>query len=315
MIGHEDLVAILRAIAEPTRLRLVNLLARSELTVTDLISILNQSQPRISRHLKLMADSGVLSRNREGTRAFYRLAQSPQTVKLLQDILNDIDAEDPVFARDWRKLEDIREARARSAEAYFSANAERWDEIRTLHLAEEDVEQNILKQLGDTRFTTMLDLGTGTGRMLEVFSDRYNHGVGIDTSADMLAVARAKLEENGIGHAEVRLGDLFDLSEYRGNCDLVMIHMVLHFLEEPGLAVEEAARCLTDDGRLLIVDFAPHDFEFLRAAHSHVRNGFSREDMEGFSASAGLKIASVTDLTTDDVVEPALTVSVWELRR
>jgi ArsR family transcriptional regulator len=317
-VGHEELVAQLRAIAEPTRLRLMALLWASELTVSDLISILDQSQPRISRHLKLMANAGVLHRAQEGTRAFYRVSRGRAVAHVLAAAFENIDPDDPVFASDRKKLEAIRENRVRAAEAYFAANAASWDEIRALHLAEDEVERALLDIIGSASVDRFLDVGTGTGRMLAVLANHYDRALGIDSSAEMLAVARAKLDEAGVGNVEVRQGNLFELEQINAGgqqFDLAVMHMVLHFLENPGDALKAASAVLEPGGRLIIVDFAPHDFEFLRTAHNHVRSGFSKPDMQQMASEADMEVAQVRDLPPSGGVDQGLTVTIWALER
>lgn len=322
-IGHEELVAQLRAVAEPTRLRLVALLWASELTVSDLISILDQSQPRISRHLKLMFEAGVLERSQEGTRAFFRVPRDEAVSDVLSAAFSKIDKSDPVFAEDQRKLLAIRENRARTAEAYFASNAERWDELRALHLSEDKVEAAMLEMAGEGPFSAFLDIGTGTGRMLRVFADRYERALGVDRSAEMLAIARAKLEEDGVENAELRQGNIFDMAKsnapqgavLRGEYDLAVIHMVLHFLDQPVEALKAAGKSLAPGGKLLVVDFAPHDFEFLRAAHNHVRSGFSHAEISQLASEAGLQVVEARDLASGDGADEGLTVTIWTMER
>ena len=275
------LVDALKAVAEPTRLRLVLLLARSDLTVSDLTAILGQSQPRISRHLKLLVESGVLTRYQEGAWAYFRLSEEASVSGLVHAVLNWADEADPVVERDSERLDAVRVERARRAADYFARNAGSWDTIRALHASDAEVEQALLAALGNKRIGTLLDVGTGTGRMLEVLAPRCERAVGIDASREMLAIARAKLDSAGIGNAVVRQGEAYHLPVERQAYDLVTIHQVLHYLEDPQAAVAEAARAVAPGGRLAIIDFAPHELEFLRAEHAHLRLGFSDDTLAG----------------------------------
>lgn len=304
------LVDALKAVAEPTRLRLVLLLARSDLTVSDLTAILGQSQPRISRHLKLLVESGVLTRYQEGAWAYFRLSEEASVSGLVHAVLNWADEADPVVERDSERLDAVRVERARRAADYFARNAGSWDTIRALHASDAEVEQALLAALGNKRIGTLLDVGTGTGRMLEVLAPRCERAVGIDASREMLAIARAKLDSAGIGNAVVRQGEAYHLPVERQAYDLVTIHQVLHYLEEPQAAVAEAARAVAPGGRLAIIDFAPHELEFLRAEHAHLRLGFSDDTLAGYLDDAGLEMVSLDHLVSSGGETGELTVTI-----
>ena len=301
----------LKAAGESTRLRLLAVLAEAELTVSDLTDILGQSQPRISRHLKLLADAGLVERHREASWIFYRTAGEGQGRQLLARILSLLDREDPMLAGDRERLSAVRTARAAAAQAYFAAHADRWDEIRRLHVPEAAVEAAVREALSDKPIRTLLDLGTGTARMLELFAPDIERGVGLDLSPDMLGVARANLERAGIRHCTVRQSDIYAIPAPRDSFDAVIVHQVLHFLEDGGRALAEAARVLRPGGRLLVVDFAPHDLEFLRDAHAHRRLGFAREQVEGWFAQAGLKPVDFRTLVPESGSGKKLVVSLW----
>ena len=304
-------LAALRAAGEATRLRVLALLRESELSVKDLTAILGQSQPRISRHLKLLADAGLIDRYPEGAWVFYRLTEETALSRLVDALLDSVDGGDPVLSLDRERLADIKREHAEAATAYFATNAGEWDTIRALHVTEDAVEDAILGAVGDRPFESLLDLGTGTGRMLELLHALYNRATGIDTSPNMLAVARANLDQAGIVNAQVRLGDIYNLALPRNAFDLITVHQVLHYLDEPDRALAEAARVLRPGGRLLIVDFAPHDLEFLREDHAHRRLGFGQAQVKEWIRSAGL-------VFNDSVQLPGgagkLTVTLWLAR-
>jgi ArsR family transcriptional regulator len=305
-------VVALKAIAEPTRLRLLVLLASGELTVKDLTGILGQSQPRISRHLKLLAEAGLVERAPEGSWVYFRLAEGADGSTLARQVLEGVDRSDPILVRDRRRSEALKVERERSAQAYFQAHASEWDSIRALHVAETEVEAAIADELGVGPFALLVDLGTGTGRMLELFRDRYRRGLGFDLNPAMLAYARAKLHGAQLRHAQVRQGDIYDLPLADGAANAVVMHQVLHFLSEPQRAVREAARLLAPGGRLLIVDFAPHGLEFLRDEFAHERLGFAGPLVEQWLTDAGLETTVRRDLgPADDSGTGKLTVSVW----
>lgn len=310
-LGFDPMLAALKAAGEETRLRILALLAEGELSVSDLTDILGQSQPRISRHLKLMAEAGLVERQREGAWAFFRLARRPAGA-LARDLVERLAARDAILIGDRNRLADVRAARAKTAQAYFTRHARDWDGLRSLHVAEAEVETAILDAVGTRPFRSLLDVGTGTGRMLEILAPRATRAVGVDQSPAMLAVARARLATAGLRHVELQQGDIYALNIVEpGAFDLVVIHQVLHFLDDPARAVREAAQTLRPAGRLLVVDFAPHEIETLRADHAHRRLGFSREQIAGFMSEAGLEVVSHADLPPPGADAGKLTVSLW----
>jgi len=292
----DPMVASLKAAGEATRLRILALLGQAELSVKDLTAILGQSQPRISRHLKLLAEAGLIDRYPEGAWVFYRLAEEGAGARMIRDLLAVVDPGDAGLARDRERLAGVKRDHAEGAHRYFAANAGEWDTIRALHVAEDRVEAAILTALGERRFSSLLDLGTGTGRMLALLAPLYDRAVGIDASPSMLAVARANLDEAGIAGAQVRLGDIYNLPLPRDGFEVVTIHQVLHYLDDPERALSEAARVLRPGGRMLIVDFAPHDLEFLRAEHAHRRLGFGEDQVRQWIEARGLALDRVADL-------------------
>jgi len=311
-LSRANALSLLRAAGEATRLRILALLARSELNVKDLTQILGQSQPRISRHLKLMAEAGLIGRFREGSWVFFRLADSGNEAPLAAAIVASLDPADPVFARDRARAEAVNKARAEAAQTYFKEHAGEWDRIRTLHVAEKEVETAIGDALGEGPFPLLVDLGTGTGRMLELFAPRANRALGFDLSHDMLAYARMKLERAGLAQAQARHGDLYNVPLADAAADAVILHQVLHFLDDPAAAVAEAARVLKPGGKLLVVDFAPHGLEFLREQSAHRRLGFASSQIKRWLQAAGLKVDRQRDLAPGEGVgADKLTVSLW----
>jgi ubiquinone/menaquinone biosynthesis C-methylase UbiE len=311
-LGVAAAVTALKSIAEPTRLRVLALIGGGELTVKDLTRILGQSQPRISRHLRLLGEAGLLERAPEGSWAYFRLAQGGERGALARLVLDALDANDPLLVRDRRRAEALRAERESAAKAYFEAHAADWDRIRALHVAEAEVEAALTSVLGAGPFEMLLDLGTGTGRMLELFRDRYRRGVGIDLSPAMLAYARSKLERAGVANAQVRQGDIYDLALPDHAADAIIMHQVLHFLRDPQRAVREAARVLAPKGRLLIVDFAPHELSFLREQFAHERLGLAEPQLGQWLSEAGLVMVERSTLApTGAEANDKLTVKVW----
>lgn len=313
-LGLDDTIEVLKTAGESTRLRLLALLSRGDLTVTDLTDILGQSQPRISRHLKLLAEAALIERYQEGAWAYFRLRHDGAAVSLARLLLDRIDGSDPVLSRDAERLAVLKKARAEKAQAYFSRNAAEWDELRRLHVSDAEVEAALLGLIGETPVDAFLDLGTGTGRILQLFEGLYRRGVGVDASRDMLAVARANLDRAGITKASIRHGDIFNLPLERDEFDVVTIHQVLHFLDEPDAAIAEAARMLRPGGRLVIIDLAPHSIEHLRDEHAHLRLGFSHQIVEDWLEQAGLALEKTIDLKPADGGPEALTVTIWLAR-
>jgi ubiquinone/menaquinone biosynthesis C-methylase UbiE len=309
----QSLLAALAAAAEPTRLRLLALLSEAELTVTELVTILGQSQPRVSRHLKLLVEAGLVERHREGAWVFFFIAPGSGAAALVRDILARLATEDETRTADRVRLAEVRRARAEQAARYFAAHAANWDELRALHLPEERVEAAIAELVGAAPLHAVLDLGTGTGRMLELLAPLASRAVGVDQSTQMLAVARARLEKAGLRNVQLRQGDIYALPVERDSYDLVVIHQVLHYLDDPARAVREAARALRPSGRLLIVDFAPHAEESLREQHAHRRLGFAGEEIAELLRDAGLEVVTRRDLVPDKK-QGKLTVSLWLAR-
>jgi ubiquinone/menaquinone biosynthesis C-methylase UbiE/DNA-binding transcriptional ArsR family regulator len=307
-LSADQLVEVLRAAGEPTRLRVLALLAAEELAVMELGRILGQSQPRVSRHLRLLVEAGLVERFPDGAWVFYRLAADGPARALVGEVLSKLDGGDPELGRDAHRLEAVRAERAAAAADYFSRNAAQWDELRSLHVDEAEVEGAIARAAGTGRFRRLLDLGTGTGRMLALLAPRADEALGLDLSQQMLNVARAHAPGGG-GRCALRHGDITATGLPDGWADLVVIHRVLHYLPDPGAAVGEAARVLAPGGRLLIVDFAPHALEHLREQHQHRRLGFSHDEIGRWLEGAGL--AGEAPVVLPSARADGLTVVVW----
>lgn len=312
-ISAEQAVEMLRAAGEPTRLRILALLASEELAVLELCRVLDQSQPRVSRHLKLLTEAGLAERFPDGAWVFYRLASAGPARRIVDDALALIAPDDPVLTRDAARLQTVREEREGEAGEYFSRNAARWDEIRSLYVAESAVEQVIRKAAGPGPFRRLVDLGSGTGRMLTLLGPSAESALGLDLSQQMLNIARSNVARAGLTRCELRHGDIFSTRLPDEIADLVVVHQVLHYLAEPAAAVKEAARLLSPGGRLIIADFAPHRLEYLREAHQHRRLGFADSEMERWLHAAGLAKVRVTALPP--VRSEGLTVKVWTAER
>jgi ArsR family transcriptional regulator len=303
---------IFRALADPTRLRIFSLLRAMELSVGELAQVLGQSQPRVSRHVKILCDAGIADRRKEGSWVFLGLGEEARVAPLLAaiDALDGAAPGDPWAVADIARLAAVRADRAAAAERYFAAHADEWDAIRSLHVAESEVEAAILRALAGEPVGRLVDVGTGTGRMIELLGSGAVSAFGIDRSPEMLRLARSKLAASGQDRAELRQGDMYALPLPSGTADTVLIHQVLHYAQQPAAAVADAARLLAPGGRLLIVDFASHDREELRTRDAHARLGFADEQIAGWFGAAGLALESVAQLEGGE-----LTVKLWLGRR
>ena len=309
----DQAVEVLRAAGEPTRLRILALLAREELAVLELTRILGQSQPRVSRHLKLLADAGLVERFPDGAWVFYRLAGAGPARAVVDQALALISPSDATLLRDAEQLVGVSAERAGEAAAYFADNAERWDEIRSLYTSETAVEAAILAAIGDGPIERLVDLGSGTGRMLTLLGARARRAIGLDLSRQMLNLARGNVASAGLAACELRHGNILGTGLADGEADLVVVHQVLHYLGEPAAAVAEAARLVATGGRLLIVDFAPHGLEFLRTEHQHRRLGFFDDEMDRWLTAAGLNPTLAATLPPP--ASGGLTVKIWSAAR
>ncbi|MGJ3261434.1 MAG: ArsR/SmtB family transcription factor [Rhodospirillales bacterium] len=302
-----ETVQLLKALAEPTRLRIVALCrAGGDLAVSEFVRILGQSQPRVSRHLKLLTEAGALARIPEGSWVFYRIDDTGPAAAIVAALIDNMPGDDITFQRDRERLQAVKRERAEAAEAFFSANAREWSNIRRLHVDQKEVNACLEQLTGDRPMGGFLDIGTGTGDMLSLFADRIDRGEGVDLSRDMLAVARSTLENDGLSHCRVRQGDLYSLPYESAEFDTVMIHQVLHYIDDVAAAITEAGRVLAPGGRLLIADFAPHEVEDLRKTYQHRRLGFADTEFDAALADAGLTLDGIEHLSGDP-----LTVVVW----
>jgi ubiquinone/menaquinone biosynthesis C-methylase UbiE len=311
----EELLASLKAAAETTRIRIMFILSHGELNVSELTYVLGQSQPRVSRHLKLMTEAGLLSRYKEGNWVLFRLRQEGLGGALARSLVEMLSLKEAMLSGDLARLDEVKRQREERATAYFSDNAASWSELRSLHVNENNVETAMLQMVGTRKIDTLVDLGTGTGRVLELFSSQSKNLFGIDASRDMLAIARTALEKKNLNRAELRQSDIYAVPLADASADLVTVHQVLHYLDEPQKALLEARRILKAEGRLLVVDFAPHDLEELRDHHAHRRLGVSAEQMTAWFNRAGLV------QERHEVLDPpwlkdrkGLTVSLWLAR-
>jgi DNA-binding transcriptional ArsR family regulator len=307
----DELIRALKAAGEPTRLRILLALHRSELTVTEICRILGQSQPRVSRHLKLLCDAGLLVRQAEGTSAYYRHARSDFARQFLASVRPLADLTDSTATRDQERLAQVRAQRAELAARSFERLRLEQDVLEGHQAGDEAVEKAMLAAIGDRPIGRLLDIGTGTGRVLELFAPQIESGIGIELSREMLNLARTQLEARRLDHCSVRYGNAYSLDVDTGSVGLAVLHHVLHFLEEPARAIDQAAHAVRANGRLLIVDFAPHPVEELRLVHGHRRLGFADDEVVRWCEAAELRSVKVSHLEAPEHLDPALTVTIW----
>jgi len=307
-----DLIQGLKAAGEPTRLRMLAILARTELTVSELCKVLGQTQPRVSRHLRLLCEAGLLDRNTQGTSAFYRPARTGVGRPLFDAILPLINADEQSLEKDLARLAGVRAERAAAAGEYFEGIASSWDQMRDLHVGDSEVEAAMLDAVRDLRVRDLLDVGTGTGRVLELFADRIDHGLGVDLSHQMLDLARSRLDDLGHRNCAVRHGNVYDLTLDAGSVDVAILHHVLHFLDDPASAIAEVARTIRPDGRLVIVDFSSHELESLRTDYAHHWLGFADDEVKTWCEEAGLRDVTASHLShRSKSTKETLTVTLW----
>lgn len=306
-----SLLNMLKAAGEPTRLRLLALVRERDLSVGELVQILDQSQPRLSHHLRVLAEADLVERLPEGAFVFYRASRRGEGRIFLDHLFSQIEPEIEEIAEDRARLQTVNVARNAAAEAYFADIAPTWDRVRELHFPNDAIEAALLDMAGPGPFRRLVDFGTGTGRMLVLFADRARDAEGIDFSHHMLTVARANLDRAGVSTARVRRADVTDVPFDEASADLVIIHQVLHFLQSPARAIAEAARILAPGGRLLIVDFAPHDLEFLRAEHGHHRLGVRHDAVVDWAGDAGVVVSPPRSFAPPKSETSGLTVNIW----
>lgn len=300
----------LRAAADPSRLRLLAICGQGEWTVSELVDITGQSQPRISRHLRILADAGLLDRFREGSWVFYRRAQDGEGARIARLLCRLLPVDDLQLRRDRERLEAVRAARRAEAERYFDSRAAAWDSERDLGVDGARVEALLVERFAGERPASLLDIGTGTGRLLEVLAPHVGTAVGVDISHHMLKFARARLDRLELRNCQVRHADMYRLPFADGSFAAVTLHQVLHFADDPRAVLREAARVLAPGGRLVVVDLLRHDFEHLRSERHHRRLGFEPEEMSAWLRSCGLEEERPERLDGEE-----LSVIVWSARR
>jgi ArsR family transcriptional regulator len=293
-------------------LRIVHLLRAMELAVGEIAQVVGQSQPRVSRHVRILVEAGLVEKRKEGNWVFLRMARNGTASSLVEmfDRVTPSESEALWQHADFARLAAVRNDRAKAADDYFARHAEEWDAIRSLHVPEAEVEAAMQGVLGGEPIGHLLDIGTGTGRMVQLFGDSARQVTAIDRSPDMLRLARAKLPVDGNDKYALVVADFTDLPLDERSVDTVVLHQVLHYAQAPEAVIAEAARVMDGQGRLLIADFAPHEREELRIRDQHARLGFSDEQIGRWFADAGLDLEAHQELPGGE-----LTVKIWLGRR
>jgi len=302
----DTLLRTLKAMAEPSRLRLLALCAQGEFTVSELVHVLGQSQPRVSRHLKILCDAGLLRKIREGSWMLYSFSPEKEKAAVCEQVLLALSRSDRFLIHDFKRLDMLKADQSRAAADYFRLNAKQWDEIRKLHVDEDKVEEAVKKTFLSAPIDSFLDIGTGTGRMLELIAAHAKKADGVDQSFEMLAVARANLDNAQIKNYTVRHGSMYQLPASEGQYDAVCIHQVLHFSDQPNRVIAEAARVLQPGGKLVVIDFSSHEMEALRNTYHHRRLGFSDGEFVHWFQQNGISYGSPIHLYGGP-----LTVTLW----
>lgn len=312
-----EMGTIFRALADDSRLRIMLLLSLMELSVGELAAVLGQSQPRVSRHVRILVEAGLAERHKEGSWVFLRPAlarAADEPSRLLDALLRQPSLIGPTLARqhgrDSQRLAEIRAQRESRAAAFFATHADQWDAIRSLHVPEADIEATLSQLLAPQAIGRLLDIGTGTGRVAELFAPSSNHCTALDRSPEMLRLARARLQHLPPERLTLVQGDFYALPFDDAVFDTIILHQVLHFAQSPQAVIAEASRVAGPGGRLVVVDFAPHQMEELRERDAHARLGFSDEQIASYCDQADLKLDR-----TETLKGGTLTVKIWLARR
>tara|TARA_Y100000590_G_scaffold470770_1_gene669895 strand:- start:22065 stop:23030 length:966 start_codon:yes stop_codon:yes gene_type:complete len=273
---------IFSALADETRLRIVNILSNCELNVQDLVSVLSQSQPRVSRHLKILDEANLIERIKEGNWVFCKLISSEGIRPIIDYVSKTKKNNSDIYTRDQKKLSLLIKNRAREANYYFNRIESEDASIGEYNISDNIIDQKIISIIEKNiklPLSDIIDLGTGSGKILSLLSGSYLHGIGIDNNPNMLKMARSRFKQQGIQNCDLTFGDITDLSLKENNADLVVLHQVMHYFDDPNILISQAARLLMRDKYILVVDFDSHSNESLRKRFSHRRLGFSDEQI------------------------------------
>ncbi len=310
-----SLVEISKALGDEARLRILALIRNAEMSVKDICDILGQSQPRVSRHIKILADADLIKRTKEGAWLYCKLNRSGAIGYFITSYLDNVDDQDAVFASDLRRFETIVSQRIADADRFFEENAQEWDRIRELQIPDTLLDQEIQDHIGKEQIENLLDVGTGTGQMLEILHGRYQKATGIDMSSAMLRVARGRLAKLQTSNVSFQQLDILSIGKDLGQFDCVICHHVLHFIPNASEAIARMAECVKANGRLIIIDYLPHSIDFLAQDYHHMWNGFPPEEMAKWFSQNSLSLQHMqsyqADLKSKKKQSDSLIVGLW----
>jgi ArsR family transcriptional regulator len=302
------MVAILdhmSALADPIRCRMLLLLEKHELTVSELCAVLQMPQSSVSRHLKTLADDDWVTSRRDGTSRFYSLPLDDldSGASRLWPLIREQVVGTPAAGQDERRLRSVLAGRCAKSEEFFATAAASCDRLRSDLFGDSFYLWAVLGLIDP--MLTVGDLGCGTGQLSETIAPHVRRVVAVDSSNDMLDAARTRLHE--LTNVELRQGELEALPLAEGELDAAMMSLVLHYSPDPGRALGEVARVLPRGGRLLLVDMLPHDREEYQQQMGHVWLGFSEKQIARFLTGAGFDGVRIRALPVDpDAKGPAL---------
>jgi len=279
-------LAYFKALADKTRIRLLNILMHHELSVNEIVTLMAMGQSRISRHLKILTDSGLLECRRDGAWAFYSAVGNTNAGRFV-NLLGPVFETEPQLSGDIENAARLVKERSARTRNFFNAIADRWNDLRQKVLGDFDLNQALLERIPSCRFA--VDLGCGTGGLLSGLRKKADFAVGVDSSRKMLDQAGTLLFEDA-PNVELRLGELEHLPVGNSEADLAVLSMVLHHLPDPEKVVREAARILTPGGLLMIADFDKHTNEDMRKQYGDRWLGFSRDEIQAILGNTGFEV-------------------------
>jgi ArsR family transcriptional regulator len=281
-----------KALSDQTRVRILNVLRHFELNVNEIVKLLDMGQSRVSRHLKIMNDSGLLVSRRDGLWVFYS-APTNSDVSGFIDSISDLLSEDPVLDADLERAGDILNDRKKETSRFFDSVAEDWEAMKRTIIGERDLAADILEHIKSC--DVVADLGCGTGDLLVHLKKKAKTIIGVDNSPRMLERAERYCAGNGL-NADLRIGELEHLPMRNAEADCVIINLVLHHLAVPLDGIREARRVLKKGGRMLVTDFDKHEDETLRGQYGDRWLGFAKEEVEKWMKNVNFRMKSFVQL-------------------
>ena len=288
-----------KSLSDETRLRLLNLALHFELNVNETVRILGMGQSRISHHLKILTDCGLLTFRRDGLWSFYSAVPNSEGAVFIEAI-RYLFLEDPLFAQDLKEAAVCIAERSRKTTRFFEDQAKNWETLKQEITGDLDLNRKIISAL--PRVKTIVDLGCGTGDLLPYLKEKGDNIIGVEQSSGMLEEARKHYEKDG-NQIDIRVGELEHLPLRDEEADVALTNMVLHHLPQPQDALKEVNRVLRQGGRFFIVDLLPHNDETMRQRFGDVWLGFSRETLEKWLKGSGFAIHSIEQFNLKNRLE------------